>query len=257
MLSLSWLTVTSVWMPKTPYRIFVWDIHNKNSGSFLSIPHLELFGSQRIQCDRLELLHSNHNDPTSMLPSLCRNNQEHTRDISLLQDVRFSQLCCWEFKSSAMWCVVGRVVQVILQVCSAFIFNGQTEQEKLNLLWVPITCDTSRHWEQLVWRHSITTRGHKSQTSLLIQQKGVTIESEKNEYKFWAHGSVYHNSMLIKIQPDATVCRYLFTAKSLYIFLVSQHLSSGVLKIVTAASGTCHNTGTATCLQHVEWLCSK
>jgi len=53
--------------------------------------------------------------------------------------------------------------------------------------------------------------------------------------------------MLIKIQPDATVCRYLFTAKSLYMFRVSQHPSSGVLK--TAASGTGHNTGTATSLQ--------
>jgi len=52
--------------------------------------------------------------------------------------------------------------------------------------------------------------------------------------------------MLIKIQPDATVCRYLFTAKSLYVFRVSQHTSSGVLKIVTAASGTGHSTGTAT-----------
>ena len=51
--------------------------------------------------------------------------------------------------------------------------------------------------------------------------------------------------MLIKIQPDATVCRYLFTAKSLYMFLVSQHPSSEVLKTVTAASGT----GTATSLQ--------
>ena len=29
--------------------------------------------------------------------------------------------------------------------------------------------------------------------------------------------------MLIKIQPDATVCRYLFTANSLYMFRVSQH----------------------------------
>ena len=55
--------------------------------------------------------------------------------------------------------------------------------------------------------------------------------------------------MLIKIEPDATVCRYLFTAKSLYMFRVSQHPSSGVLKIVTAASGTGHNTGTATSLQ--------
>ena len=43
-------------MPKSPYRIFIWDTQNKNSGSFLSIPYLELFGSQRIQCDRLDLL---------------------------------------------------------------------------------------------------------------------------------------------------------------------------------------------------------
>jgi len=51
--------------------------------------------------------------------------------------------------------------------------------------------------------------------------------------------------MLIKIQPEATVYRYLFTAKTLYMFQVSQHPSSGVLKTVTAASGTGHYTGTA------------
>jgi len=55
--------------------------------------------------------------------------------------------------------------------------------------------------------------------------------------------------MLMKIQPDATVCKYLFTAKSFYMFRVSQHPSSGVLKTVTAASGTGHNSGTATSLQ--------
>jgi len=55
--------------------------------------------------------------------------------------------------------------------------------------------------------------------------------------------------MLIKIQPDATICRYLFTAKSLYMFRVSQHPSSGVLKSVTSASGTGHNIGTVTSLQ--------
>ena len=55
--------------------------------------------------------------------------------------------------------------------------------------------------------------------------------------------------MLIKIQPDATVCRYLFTAKLLYMFRVSQHPSSGVLKTVTAAYGTGHNICTATSLQ--------
>ena len=54
--------------------------------------------------------------------------------------------------------------------------------------------------------------------------------------------------MLIKIQPDATVNRYLFTAKSLYMFRVSQH-PSWVLKTVTAASGTGHNIGTDTSLQ--------
>jgi len=55
--------------------------------------------------------------------------------------------------------------------------------------------------------------------------------------------------MLIKIQPDATLCRYLFTAKSLYMFRLSQHPSSVVLKTVTATSGTGHNTGTASSLQ--------
>jgi len=49
--------------------------------------------------------------------------------------------------------------------------------------------------------------------------------------------------MLIEIQLDATVCRYLFTAKLLYMFRVSQHPSSGLLKTVTAASGTGYNTG--------------
>ena len=57
------------------------------------------------------------------------------------------------------------------------------------------------------------------------------------------------NSILIKIQPHATVCRYLFNAKSLYMFRVSQHPSPKVLKTVTATSGTGHNTGTATSLQ--------
>ena len=55
--------------------------------------------------------------------------------------------------------------------------------------------------------------------------------------------------MLIKIQPDGTVRRYLFAAKSLYMFRVSQYPSSGVVKTVTATSGTGHNTGTATSLR--------
>ena len=59
----------------------------------------------------------------------------------------------------------------------------------------------------------------------------------------------WYDSRLIKIQPDAKVCRYLFIAKSHYMFRVSQHPSSGVLKTVIAASGTGHNISTATSLQ--------
>ena len=52
-----------------------------------------------------------------------------------------------------------------------------------------------------------------------------------------------------KVQLDATICRHLFTAKSLYMFRGSQHPSSVALKTVTAASGIGHNTGTATSFQ--------
>ena len=60
---------------------------------------------------------------------------------------------------------------------------------------------------------------------------------------------MHRNTLLIKIQPDATVGRNLFTAKLLYMFRVSQHPSSGVLKTLTAAAGTGHNTGVVTSLQ--------
>jgi len=52
-----------------------------------------------------------------------------------------------------------------------------------------------------------------------------------------------------KVQLDATVCRHLFTAQSLYMFWMSQHPSSGVLKTVFAISGIGHDTGTATSFQ--------
>jgi hypothetical protein len=61
---------------------------------------------------------------------------------------------------------------------------------------------------------------------------------------------VYRNSILNKIKLDATVRSLIyFTAKSLYMFWVSPHPSSGVIKTVTAASGTGHNIGIATSLQ--------
>ena len=61
---------------------------------------------------------------------------------------------------------------------------------------------------------------------------------------------MHHNSYEIKVQLDTTVCSLIyFTAKSLYIFRVSPHPSSAVLKTVTAASSVGHNIGTATSLQ--------
>jgi len=90
---------------------------------------------------------------------------------------------------------------------------------------------------------------------LLLYMFNVRIYTTKNEqtakHDLLKKSAVTNscNLMLIKIQPDAPVCRYLFTAKSLYMFRVSQHPSSGVLKTVTAISGTGHNTGTATSLQ--------
>jgi len=94
-------------------------------------------------------------------------------------------------------------------------------------------------------------------STFLVQVLQVKLSHLKSLYmgtqpyviKLYAHGSVHRNSMLIKVKPDATVCRYLFIAKSLYMFRVSQYPSSGVLKTVTAASGTGHNTGKATSLQ--------
>ena len=78
--------------------------------------------------------------------------------------------------------------------------------------------------------------------SMFVPNTGelVTLISSVKFQEIW---------ILIKIQPDATVCRYLFTAKLLYMFRVSQHPSSGILKTLTAASGTGHNTGAATSLQ--------
>jgi len=51
---------------------------------------------------------------------------------------------------------------------------------------------------------------------------------------------VHHDSMLIKVQLDATECSHLFTATSLYMFRASSHPSSGVLKTVSATSGISH-----------------
>ena len=66
-------------------------------------------------------------------------------------------------------------------------------------------------------------------TFRLLRQFGAIFKlcfyNFHRKYKFHfflTHGSVYHDSMLIKVQLDATVCRHLFTATSLYMFRVSR-----------------------------------
>jgi len=78
---------------------------------------------------------------------------------------------------------------------------------------------------------------------------GLHCERHNKGFFFFTHGSMHHGSVLIKVQLDATVCRHLFTAKSLYMFRASQRPSSGVLKTVTVTSGIGHNTGAATFFQ--------
>jgi len=76
----------------------------------------------------------------------------------------------------------------------------------------------------------------------------ISIQSADGKYCYVC--KLEMPSYEIKVQLDATVCSLIyFTAKSLNMCWTSQHPSSGVLKTVTAASGTGHNIGTDTSLQ--------
>jgi len=79
-------------------------------------------------------------------------------------------------------------------------------------------------------RTTVRTVSQQAKTELL-----TTRLPQSTRTREWAQvGSWCIN----KTQQDATVYRYLFTAKLLYMFRVSSHPSSGVNKTVTAASGT-------------------
>ena len=65
--------------------------------------------------------------------------------------------------------------------------------------------------------------------------------------KAWLH--TYFQEINVNKNPARYNSMQIFTAKSIYMFRVSPHPSSGELKTITAASVTGHNTGTATSLQ--------
>jgi len=61
-----------------------------------------------------------------------------------------------------------------------------------------------------------------------MDEQKVTLEDTEQV----TEGAIFQSSDVNKNPTDATICRYLFTAKLLYMFRVSQHPSSGVIKTV-------------------------
>jgi len=136
------------------------------------------------------------------------------------------------------------------------LFNSSINEISVrNKEQVSFACVTLSHFVQKTQIHTALFRSLTALSSIEIRYIHTrfwcrNIKEWKKLEDLGLNGSMkLKQTMLIQIQPDATVCRYLFTAKSLFMFRVSQHPSSGVLKTVTVTSGTGHNIGTATSLQ--------
>ena len=89
--------------------------------------------------------------------------------------------------------------------------------------------------------------GYHDQGLLQVDCHSLSVYTCHSRFLYLCYGYVTIN--MNKTPTDATVCTYLYTAKLFYMFRVSQHPSSVVLKTVTAASRTGHNTSAATSLQ--------
>jgi len=105
-----------------------------------------------------------------------------------------------------------------------------------------------------------TCRQDQRPTSLLINKSikfvQLYLQCWLTSFYFYFKKDIQRKRIVFNVNKnptDATVCRYLFTAKLLYMFRVSQHPSSGVLKLypqppvqvvwpVPEAAGTVFNT---------------
>jgi len=83
-----------------------------------------------------------------------------------------------------------------------------------------------------------------------IKQITFGLQKDNIQRYFQTHVSVHHDSMLIKRSNLTQQYADIYLLQSHFTcFGTSQHPSSGALKTVTATSGICHNTGTATSFQ--------
>jgi len=120
---------------------------------------------------------------------------------------------------------VGRLMQI-----------GKSKVFQEKLVPLPICLPKIAHGLAWEWTWSSAVKGrwltvwalprptkHKKVSTLLLY-----IYIYFFFFNSWFHAS-WFNVNKKNVQLDATVCRHLFTAQSLYMFRVSQHPSSGVL----------------------------
>ena len=85
------------------------------------------------------------------------------------QNVRFSQHCCWRFKSSEIWHCADRRTGVNFSNCSAFIFRTVSGR------CIPLTEKHSSISNQKTWIYSLNT---------LSMRKVYCIYQKLNQYFF-------------------------------------------------------------------------
>jgi len=128
--------------------------------------------------------------------------------------------------------------------------NVFTVRFELRRHTLPITCVKLRNVSYSWRQYSLTLQFHGivSECNVYERTYGRVISTFRSLGRRGV-AREYYVSNVNKNPTDATVCRYLFIAKLLYMFRVSQHPSSGVLKTLPAACGIGHTTGTTTTLQ--------
>ena len=159
--------------------------------------------------------------------------------LRLLKSNHFSESTCTLAACSN--CSFYYIVKIIIFLCCAkcciSIFRS--------LLWFVSEWNLSEVCKS-VTRNSIAVQ-------VFISRHILSVTILAREHSLHILSSWFRASQ-VYINKSPTWCKLCsliyFTAESLYMFRVTQHPSSGVLKPVAAASGTGHNIGPATSFQH-------